>query len=302
MRPFSVLIMVASIALSLGAPGMCPAADNSDDIQALKTLGAAYRAAFAKADASAIAELFTEDGDFIDASGRLVEGRQAIQMEYEGFFAVHGKVELLTRPVGLKFLGSDVAVVDGVAQADPPTPGPPTVAHWTTICVKRNGKWQFQSVRESMTFPPSHFQQLEPLEWLIGSWSYGGEGEKLRSARMQCRWDLNKNFIIRTHELDVVGEGLVAGTQWIGWDPAAKTIRSWLFTSTGDQIEATWKQDGKRWISTTSGVLHDGRKVSTTDIYTPVNETTFTFQSTDRKIDGQPEPDIELIEVKRQEK
>ncbi|NLE39905.1 MAG: SgcJ/EcaC family oxidoreductase, partial [Pirellulaceae bacterium] len=255
MKRVSLVIVVASFALFLAMPGMCLAADNSDDVQALKALGNAYRAAFAEADAAAIAGLFTEDGDFIDASGRLVEGRQAIAMEYEGFFAVHGKVELLTRPVGLKFLGPDVAVVDGVAQADPPTPGPPTVAHWTTICVKRNNKWQFQSIRESITFPPSHFQQLEPLEWLIGSWSYGGKGDKLRGVQLTFQWDLNKNFIIRTHEMDVVGEGIVGGTQWIGWDPAAKTIRSWLFTSTGDHIEATWKQDGKRWVSTTSGVF-----------------------------------------------
>ena len=38
-----------------------------------------------------------------------------------------------------------------------------------------------------------------------------------------------------------------SGIQIIGWDPAAKAIRSWTFDSKGTFAEATWQQKNGRW-------------------------------------------------------
>ena len=38
------------------------------------------------------------------------------------------------------------------------------------------------------------------------------------------------------------------GTQVIGWDPAAGTIRSWMFDSDGGFGEGTWSKKDNSWI------------------------------------------------------
>ena len=58
------------------------------------------------------------------------------------------------------------------------------------------------------------------------------------------------------------------GTQVIGWDPAAGTIRSWMFDSDGGFGEGIWSKKDNSWIVKFSQVLPDGRKASATNIYT----------------------------------
>ena len=298
MRHFVHLAIVASLVLlPLSALGDKPKDKNNDD-PSLRKLGQAYRAAFENADAKAVAALFAPDGDFIDASGRLVKGRDAIEKDYEAFFAASGKTQLKTRRVALRFLAPNVALVDGISEVVPPPAGPPVVSHYTVVAVKKDGQWLMQHVRENLTHPPSHYEQLSALEWMIGNWSYGGGNSKVRAVKMTCKWSKNKNYILRTHQLDLDGQGVVSGTQRIAWDPAARTIRSWLFTSAGDITEGVWYRDGKRWIVRASGTLHDGRRLTATNIITPVDAETFTFQSIERTLDGQPEPDVEIIEIK----
>ena len=63
------------------------------------------------------------------------------------------------------------------------------------------------------------------------------------------------------------------GTQVIGWDPAAGTIRSWMFDSDGGFGEGTWSKKDNSWIVKFNQVLPDGRKASATNIYTLIDGT-----------------------------
>ena len=300
MRHFVYLAIIVSVVVpSMSAVG-AEHANRRDDDQALRKLGQAYRVAVRNADAKAVAALFAPDGDFIDAGGRLVKGRDAIEKDYEAYFAANGKTRLKTRRVAVRFLAPNVALVDGISEAVPPPPGPPVVSHYTVVVVKQDGKWLMQHVRENLTYPPSNYERLSDLEWMIGNWSYGGGSSEVRGVKMTCKWSKNKNYILRAHELDLASKGVVSGTQRIAWDPAAKTVRSWLFTSAGDITEGVWSHDGKRWVIRESGTLHDGRRVKGTHIITPVDAETFTFQSIERTLDGQPQPDVEIIEIKSQ--
>jgi uncharacterized protein (TIGR02246 family) len=300
MKRLVSLVAVVSFVIASLAAGFAPAADDAE-AQAIDALGAAYRAAFSEADAKVVAELFAPDGDYIDSSGRFVKGREAIEKDYAGYFAVYGKADLRARRVSFRLLDPNVAMIDGVAELVPPPDGPPSVSHYTVIAVKRDGKWLIQSVRENVTYPPSHYEHLEPLEWMIGSWKSGGDKGRIRGLATTCRWSENKNYLVRSHELDVMGEGLVSGTQRIGWDPVAETIRSWMFTSTGDYIEGVWTQEDNRWTVTSTGVLGNGRKIASKNIITQVDDDTFTFQSVERTLDGEAQPDVDTIELKRQE-
>ncbi len=89
------------------------------------------------------------------------------------------------------------------------------------------------------------------------------------------------------------------GTQVIGWDPAAGTIRSWMFDSDGGFGEGTWSKKGNSWIVKFSQVLPDGRKASATNIYTLIDANTFTWKSIGRKVDGEFLPNVEEVKMVR---
>lgn len=48
-------------------------------------------------------------------------------------------------------------------------------------------------------------------------------------------------------------------------------------------------------------MLADGAKVSSTNLVTPVDAGTFTWQSKEQKINGQPLPDTKEVKMKRAE-
>jgi hypothetical protein len=72
-----------------------------------------------------------------------------------------------------------------------------------------------------------------------------------------------------------------------------------MFDSDGGFGEGTWSQKDNCWIVKFSQVLPDGRKASATNIYTLVDENTFTWQSIGRQVDGEFLPNIEPVKVVR---
>jgi len=90
------------------------------------------------------------------------------------------------------------------------------------------------------------------------------------------------------------------GTLVIGWDPVAKSVRSWMFDSDGGFGEGTWTRDGNRWTVKFNQTLADGREGSATNIYTHLDANSFTWQSIDRKVAGQPLPNVGEVKVIRE--
>ena len=89
------------------------------------------------------------------------------------------------------------------------------------------------------------------------------------------------------------------GTEWIGWDPAAKQIHSWSFEADGGYGDSVWTKDGTKWVVKANSTLSDGNKVSATHIITPVGADTVTWQSKDQTLNGKPLPDTKQIKMKR---
>jgi len=81
------------------------------------------------------------------------------------------------------------------------------------------------------------------------------------------------------------------GTQWIGWDAAAKQIRSWNFEADGGFDESTWSKDDGKWTIKTNSTLADGSKVTATNIVTKVDANTITWQSKDQTVNGKSMPE-----------
>jgi hypothetical protein len=73
-----------------------------------------------------------------------------------------------------------------------------------------------------------------------------------------------------------------------------------VFDSEGGFGEGVWRRAGNQWIVDNTSTMSDGSQGSATNIYTVVDENTFTFKSVDRQVNGEPQEDIEEVAVHRQ--
>ena len=300
MKRLAIIAAASVIVLATAVPSLAARDKGKNSAKkAIQKVAAAYTAAFNKGDAKAMAAFWTPQGDYIGPRGELIKGRDAIEKRFAEFFAVNTETRLEITITSIRFVGDDVAIVDDIPEVTPPLQGPPVKARGTIVLVKQGDQWLVESVRDTFSYPPSHYDHLKNLEWLIGDWADVASSDEV-SVQSTCDWTVNKNFIIRRFSADLKGRGPFAGTQLIAWDPRENRIRSWVFDSDGGFAEGLWQRDGKRWIIAASGVLADGGEVSATNIVTLVDNDTFTFQSTNRTVNGQQQPDIGPIEVKRQ--
>jgi hypothetical protein len=197
----------------------------------------------------------------------------------------------------VRFLTPEVAVEDGTTEVLHPDGAPPSRARYTTVHVKKDGQWLLGSVRDAPYSPPSNYEHLKELEWAIGDWA--DEAEKGEVARASFAWAENQNFIVSSFTTTFKSISIGGGTQWIGWDPAAKTIRSWTFDADGSFGEATWTRDGDKLVIKASAVLRDGKKMTATNVVTKIDADTIGWQSKDRTLDGKALPDVKEVKMKR---
>ena len=113
------------------------------------------------------------------------------------------------------------------------------------------------------------------------------------------RWTDNQCYILSEFKVQIEGRPVMTGTQRIGWDPLAKTIRSWVFDSEGGFGEGTWTREGNQWIVKRTGVTRDGKFASSTNIFTRVSKDRMTWQSRDRIVGGEKTPDIAEFPITR---
>ena len=271
-----------------------PAADE----QAMQARAKEMIAAFNRGDAKTLAAMFTENGDYMDEGGRRIQGRAAIEQYFQKLFDAGKGAELRVHKTGVRMVRPDLAITDGVMEVIPPGGGLSSSARYTTVQVKQDGKWFLESVREAVVTPPTQAEKLDDVSWLIGDW-VPDEGKKGPSMTMSFSWTENNNFIVN-HFTNLVQDVPVAGgTQYIGWDPAAKTIRAWVFDSTGSISEASWVKDGKGLKSKTTTTLPDGRKATSNNVVTRIDNNCITVQFTNRMVDGQSQPDSPEVKLKR---
>jgi uncharacterized protein (TIGR02246 family) len=270
---------------------------NSAEEKALQERGKAFVAAFNKGDAQALAAFWTPDGDYVDEDGRHYQGRKAIEESFQKLFAEAKGAELRVHRTSFRLVKPDLAIADGLMEVVPPDGGPPTAARYTAVHVKQDGQWFLESVREAVATPPSNAEHLEDLAWLIGDWAE--ETEKGPAAKASFAWDEHRNFIVASLATTLKDVPVHGGTQWIGWDAAAKHIRSWSFDTTGAFSEGVWTRDGDRLVSKTTRTLRDGKKLSATNVLTMADADHFTMKSIQRAVDGEALPDTEVVKMKR---
>jgi len=301
MKRLVSILAATAIVLSTAVPGMAGKKKNTKDAeQAVRRFADRYTAAFNKGDAKALAAMWTPEGDYVGPRGERFKGREEMQKRYESYFSENKGAKLEINIASVRFVGSDVAIIDGAPKVTPALPGPPMTTHATAILVKRGKQWFVDGVRDALVHTPSNYEHLKTLQWMIGDWRDDTPADAGVSVESTCDWTKNKNFIIRKFTAKVQDRLSVTGVQLIGWDPRANEIRSWVFDSSGGFARGVWKRRGNHWIIKSSGIRQDGSEVASRNVLTRIDDDTCTFRSGSRTVEGAEQPDIEEITIKRQ--
>ena len=284
-------MMAWSLASAVGAEVHRQAADEA----AIRKAVESYVAAFNHGDAKALAAMWSPEAVYTNPlSDEQVVGREAIEKQFVDIFAQAQGVKLEAQTDAIQFISPGVAVEHGTAKVIRPDQAPEE-SEYTAVYVKRDGQWLLDRVtEEEVPVVTSHYEQLKDLEWLIGRWV---DQDDEATVVTECSWTKNNNFITRSFTVQVRDQIDMAGMQIIGWDPATKQIRSWVFDSDGGFGQATWQKKDNRWYIQQTGVLPDGRKSSAVNIVTRLDDNTCTLQSVHRTVDGELLPNIDEVKI-----
>jgi uncharacterized protein (TIGR02246 family) len=273
-----------------------PRREAAADLDAIRAESQEFVAAFNMGDAKAIAALWTEDGDYVDESGRSFAGRDAIEQAYAGFFADNPNVRVRIVIDSLRLLSDSAAIEDGRTVIDPAPPGVPAHGKYTAVHVKVDGKWLMSTVRDTQVETPSAYGNVADLEFLIGTWTAEEHGAVSESV---CRWVANKSFVERSYTVTGLDGTTTSGVQLIGWNPKESHVQSWTFSSDGGHAVGVWTLREQGWSAEVQGVTGDGTLTSAVNMLTRLDDNAYVWQSIQRTAGGQSLPDTDEVVLKR---
>jgi uncharacterized protein (TIGR02246 family) len=258
----------------------------------------AYVQAFNARDSQALAEQWSPEAVYLNRStGEEVVGREAIAAQFDALFQAQPDLKLDVNVESIRFLSPNVAVEQGTSTFLAPDAEPEEI-DYTAVYVQRDGKWLLDRVTDDeREASRSHYEQLQPLEWLVGNWVDQDEDARID---FECSWAKNQNFLIRSFTVAVENQIDLSGMQIIGWDAGTAGVRSWTFDSDGGFAEATWTRHGDKWFISNKGVLADGRTITMVNVVKPVDEDSFTWQTIERTVGGELLPNVDEVTIVRQ--
>lgn len=265
--------------------------------QAIRGEVAEFTKAFNAGDAKAAAGLFTADGEITAEDGTSHQGRDAIEREFASDFKEHPKATIKDEILSIRLVTPTMAVEEGNATVVNDPEQPPERSSYEAIHVKENGQWRMASARDLPGEQLSGVDELQQLHWLIGDWVDESPDSTVHTS---YRWSDDHHFIVSDFSANIQGQLAIQGTQRIGWDPVAKTIRSWAFDSEGGFLEGTWTRNDRQWIIENKGVTADGKTASSTSTLTHLHNHRMIWESHDRIVGGEKTPDLGPITIARQ--
>lgn len=267
------------------------------DISVIRQSVDAYVAAYNAGDAKALAALWSEQGELISSDGSRWEGHQQLEQLFAADFSTTPGSKIEISEVEIELLSPRIAIETGVARVVDPN-GEPSDTKYRAVHLKTPEGWRIESVKEAEVPlpPPSHYEHLQDLSWLVGQWASGAGDTQIETS---CRWSSNQNFLVQTFKILVAGSVDFEGTQIIGWDPTLKSVRSWTFDSDGGFGVGRWSGGEGRWTAKILHTLPDGRRGSATNIYEIVDDDSVRYQSIGRQVDGELMPSVGPVTIAR---
>jgi uncharacterized protein (TIGR02246 family) len=267
----------------------------SPEAAAITNQIAEYVKAYNAGDAKALAQFFAEDAEYTDENGELTEGRSDIQQLLTDTFSENKGATLEMNSDAVRPLASDVFQQRGETTVTSPD-GQKRSAGYTSIYTKKDGKWLISRLIETPIAAPTPGDQLSQLAWMVGTWQDRGGAY---SVQTKADWARGNNFLTRNFKVTEGDDVLLEGWQIIGWDPIQKRIRSWIFDSDGGYGQGTWTRDGNRWLVKETRVSADGIESSAEQTLTLVDQDHCTFESANRTVNGDPQPNIAKVDIDR---
>ena len=218
-----------------------------------------------------------------------IRGMGELEEAYRTHFNEAGIPKVSHEIDEVRFLSRDTAVVEGTFESTYAEQKEPKSASFSIVYVREDGLWRMAVLRES-----SRQTTLRDLGWLIGEWSAKSEDGQVDTV---YRWSNDESVI--TMNFSVKAEnGTSSGLQVIAPDPATGAIRSWVFQG-GGIGEGEWSREEDRWVINGIGLSANGEPMTATNIYTREGQDSFTYESSNRTLNGAELPDIAPIMVKR---
>jgi uncharacterized protein (TIGR02246 family) len=267
------LVCLSATALSLNAAAQAQENRNANpEERAIRAAASEYVAAGRRGDRDAMKRMWAADGDYMDAAGRVFQVRDLFAQRIAAAPSNTHDAAPSAPTSSLRFITPDVAIEDGVAELGTSGDGNELSGRFTTVWVKRDGRWLISSLREAVSVSPSTNEHLQPLNWLVGEWA-GTTADAV--ILLSSQWSGDGNYLLREFLIRREGHDEISATQRIGWDASAGEIKSWTFDSQGGSSEARWRRDGDRWVVASDDVTADGKESKTSTVYTPVADGQF---------------------------
>ncbi len=289
---FCAIFMMAALCSACSGKKQDPAADE----KAIKSRMEEFQAAFNHQDAKKLSSLWSSNAIYSNpATGEVAEGREAIAKLFKEKFEYGKEKQIEFVHKNVKF-SPDEAIEQGLMKVTIAGKPAKQVAFQMTF-IKEKGKWLIDQVNQIEVQPaPSNFEHLSALAWFTGEWKNGDPNVEVAFIG---EWDQYKNFLTQHFAMKVYGQDDLKGKQIIAWDPIEKKIRSWVFDSDGGFGEGTWTKVDKSWYASMKYKLSDGRTATATNVYTPIDDHTYTFASVEREVAGQILPNMNPVKVEK---
>lgn len=286
-----LLVATASLATGEDASPVPP------EMAAALSNARAYEQAYAKGDAAALAAFFTEDAVYTSDDGREFSGRAAVEAVLRDAFRLNKGAKLAIDVRSATALTPEVIVEKG-ATAVTSKSGEVSEGLYTAIHVKKDGAWKISQLIDMPVAEITASDRLAELSWLIGDWEEADKEAGL-TIHSHYQWARGGSYISRNVTVKRGTDPVLEGWQIIGWDPVAETIRSWTFDDAGGFSEGLWTREGQRWLQRETGYAADGSRTSADHTITKLADDRFTWESANRTLDGDPQPGIGRIEIRR---
>lgn len=306
------LLVPAGVASSQSprpAPAAAAARGNDAVIAEIGAASRSYLDALERGDGPALAALWTADGDIVDEFGAVRNGRESVA-DTKPNDGPDRALALGVSNVTIRLVAPSVAIEDGTVEVASTTGGAVRRGRFTATWVRQDDGWKLAGVRENRFEGGDELEEMSQLDWMVGDWdvidTVAAEGETNNAntppqprLHVTVRWSPARAFLIRElRRGGNDGETLVI-TQYIGWDPASRQIRSWTFGEDGGHGEGVWNWEDDAWFARTSTVLPDGARTTSVNVYRFDGDDRCSWQSLSTDVATQNTAPVTAIMVKR---
>lgn len=296
MQVFSKIVFIFLVASWLSGCGQAKQ-NEEDDEKIIRNLAQSYKEAYNQQDAAKLAAQWSSKATYTNpVTGESAEGKVAIEKLFKEKFKQGKRRHLEVTIKSIEFLDANEAIENGVMKVTVEDQPAQQVAYQMRY-IRENSKWLVNTFSEiELQEPSSNFEQLKDLAWLVGKWEDSDDDVEIL---FDNQWDKYKNFITQYFKMKIYEQDDIEGKQIIAWDPVKGNIRSWVFDSDGGFGEGNWEKVDKSWFATMRFTLSDGRVGSSINIYTVIDDRSYTFASIEREVDGEILPNMNPVVVEK---